>query len=281
MEIHTRNRAPLGWIVALVILGALLFPGIAHAQEGPDAPTPDGQEPPITETNTSVFLEIEAPTDEPVDKGDTFLVHILVADVENLSAFGFQVEYDPDRIEPVRLDGEDVGPTLSPDETPTTDDLDLQGGDIRIEGDLGQFLADSARGSLCIGPTIRRASPGLVFGVCAGAAPPVCLDGPPGVDGSGRLASILFKSRGGEMTDIALVQSDLVLDDVEPPCDPQEELVLIRILHTQGPPVTVVLKGGGSSSLLLIGVIVVLVVAVAGAGVGGFLLYRRRSVGAA
>ena len=83
------------------------------------------------------------------------------------------------------------------------------------------------------------------------------------------------------MTDIALVQSDLVLDDVEPPCDPQEELVLIRILHTQGPPVTVVLKGGGSSSLLLIGVIVVLVVAVAGAGVGGFLLYRRRSVGAA
>ena len=281
MATHTRSRPPLSWIVALLVLGALLFPGMARAQEAPDAPTPDGQEPPITETATNVFLEIEAPTGEPVDKGDTFLVHIMVSDVEDLSAFGFQIEYDPDRLEPVRLDGDQLEPTLSPDETPTTDDLDLEGGDIRVEGDLGQFLADSARGSLCIGPTIRRASPGRVFGVCAGAAPPVCLDGPPGVDGAGRLASIVFKSKGGEMTDIVLAQSDLVLDDVEPPCDPEEELVLIRISHAQGPIVTVLLSGGGSSSLLLIAVIVVVVVAVVGAGVGGFLLYQRRSAGSA
>ena len=279
MKIEARTRPPLrmiGWIVIVAALAAMFFVSPTYAQEAPDASPEAPDELDTQDTSTRVFLEIEAPGGEPVEDGDTFFVHVMVSDVEGLSAFDFQLGYDRDRVRPVPLDTDD---SVS---TPTTDGaLGASGGDALVEGELGQFVADSPRGSLCGGPFIRGSLQDVVLALCAGVAAPPCLGGPAGVDGSGRLGTVVFKSRGGEMTDIVLVQSNLVLDDVEPDCDPEGDLVLIRISHDRGGPVTVLLSGGGSSSVLLFAIIAVVIVAVLGAGLGGFLLYQRRDASSA
>ncbi len=286
MQNETSTRPPLrliGWIAIVAALAAMFLISPSYAQETPDASpdapdaspeAPDEQD--TQDTSTRVFLEVEAPTGEPVDKGDTFLVHVMVSDVEGLSAFDFQLGYDPDRIEPVPLDADD---NVS---TPTVDgELGVGGGDVLVDGELGQFVADSPRGSLCSGPFTRGTLQDTVLALCVGVAPPPCLGGPAGVGGSGRLGTVVFKSRGGEMTDIVLLQSGLVQDDVEPPCDPEDELALVRIPHESGGPVTVLLSGGGSSSTLLIVIIAVVVVVVLGAGLGGYLVYQRRGAASA
>ena len=250
----------------------------SYGQEAPDA-TPGAQE----EQNTGprVFLEIEALGGEPVDKGDTFLVHVMVTEVENLSAFTFEIGYDPERIRPVPRDGQAADavtptpfagtPVAGSDDTLTN---------ILVEGEIGQLVADSPRNSLCGGPFIRSQSGGVVTAGCAGISPPVCLGGPAGVDGSGRLGTIVFKSQGGEMTQLALLSPVLISDDVDPLCDP-EDLRPVTIASTSGPPVTVLLSGGGSSLVLLIVIIAAVVVAVLGAALGGFLLYQRRDTSSA
>ena len=274
MQPVNRIRAPLGPILRIgfiAALGALLFLSPVQAQETPDAATDIPSETPVPQTDTRVFLEIEVPSGQPVNDGDTFFVHIMIADVESLSAFDFQVDYDRERIEPIRLD-DDGG-------TPAAEgELSVEGGDVLVAGEIGEFFADSPRDSLCTGPLIRPALQDRVLGLCAGVALPVCLGGPAGVDGSGRLATIEFKSKGGEMTEVALAQTTLVADDVEPECDPQsEDFRPVVIEHSQGPTVTVLLSGGGGSGILLIAIIVIVVVAVLAAGLGGFLLYQRRS----
>lgn len=265
------SRPSLGSILRIGILtalGAVLFLSPVQAQESPDAATDSPQETPSPQTIPRVFLEIEAPLGEPVNAGDTFFVHIMISDVEHLSAFDFQVGYDRERIEPIKLDDENG--------TPTADgELTVEGGDISVAGEIGEFLADSPRNSLCSGPLIRPSLRDRVLGLCAGVALPVCLGGPAGVDGSGRLGTIEFKSRGGEMTEIELIQTTLVSDDVQPPCDPIE-LSPVVIEHNQGPAVTVLLSGGEGSGILLISVIVIVAVVALGAGLGGFLLYQRR-----
>jgi hypothetical protein len=276
MQLHSRIQTSLTSILKvgiLAIVGALLFVVPVQAQEAPDAATDSPQETPIPQSGTTVFLEIEAPTGEPVDDGDTFLVHVMISDVEHLSAFDFQISYDRERIEPIRLDDDDG--------TPAGDgDLSVQGGDVLVAGDIEQFLSDSPRGSLCSGPLIRPTLRDRVLGLCAGVALPVCLGGAAGLDGSGRLGTVEFKSKGGDMTEIALAQTTLVSDDVAPPCDPQDvEFAPIVIEHDQGPAVTVLLSGGGGSGILLIAIIVIVVVVVLGAGLGGFLLYQRRPSG--
>ncbi|MCH7700013.1 MAG: hypothetical protein IH865_13845 [Chloroflexi bacterium] len=276
MQPVIRIRAPLGPILRIgfiAALGALLFLSPVQAQETPDAATDIPSETPVPQTDTRVFLEIEAPSGQPVNDGDTFFVHIMIADVESLSAFDFQLSYDRERIEPIRLD-DDGG-------TPAAEgELRVEGGDVLVAGEIGEFFADSPRDSLCTGPLIRPALQNRVLGLCAGVALPVCLGGPAGVDGSGRLATIEFKSKGGEMTEVALVQTTLVADDVEPECDPQsEDFRPVVIEHSQGPTVTVLLSGGGGSGILLIAIIVIVVVLVLAAGLGGFLLYQRRSAG--
>ena len=276
MQPVIRIRAPLGPILRIgfiAALGALLFLSPVQAQETPDAATDIPSETPVPQTDTRVFLEIEAPEGEPVNDGDTFFVHIMISDVESLSAFDFQLSYDRERIEPIRLD-DDGG-------TPAAEgELRVEGGDVLVAGEIGEFFADSPRDSLCTGPLIRPALQNRVLGLCAGVALPVCLGGPAGVDGSGRLATIEFKSKGGEMTEVALAQTTLVADDVEPECDPQsEDFRPVVIEHSQGPTVTVLLSGGGGSGILLIAIIVNVVVVVLAAGLGGFLLYQRRSAG--
>ena len=263
----------LGLIAALLMSGAFLFAGVTAAQEDVD-PTPTVAEAPGDTPTTAVFLEIEAPTGEPVNKGDTFLVHVMVSDVENLSAFDFQLSYDDDRVEPIKLDdGQDATPVISDQGTPTTDQtLD----NTRVEGELGQFLADGDRDSLCSGPTVRSTLKERVLAFCVGVNLPVCAGGPAGVDGSGRLGTVVFKSRGGEMTQIGLVSSVLTSDDAGDPC---EDLVPVRIDHSLGPPATVALSGGGGSSGLII-ILLAIVALAAVAGVGGFLFYRQRMASA-
>lgn len=278
MQNELRTRPPMrliGWIAIVAALAAMFLISPSYAQEAPDASpeAPDASPEPPAETSTRVFLELEAAEGEPVSKGDTFLIHVMVSDVEGLSAFDFQLGYDPELVRPVPLDAEDdedVG-TQEPE-----GDLGTSGGDVVVEGEIGQFVADSPRGSLCSGPFTRGTLQGTVLALCAGVAAPPCLGGPEGVDGSGLLGTVVFQSRGGETTDIVLTQSNLVFDDVEPPCDPEGDLVLIRIPHERGGPVTVLLSGGGDSSVLLFVIIAVVVVAVLGAGLGGYLLYQRR-----
>lgn len=270
-ESRTLTYRLIGWIVIIAALAAMFLVGSARAQEAPDV-TPEATEAPDTqETDTRVFLEIEAPSGEPVDKGDTFFVHVMVSNVEGLSAFDFQIGYDQESVRPVPRDAADVEGTPEPE-----GDLGTTGGDVLVEGEIGQFVADSPRGSLCSGPFTREALGDTVLALCAGVAAPPCLGGPEGVGGSGTLGTVVFQSRGGEMTDIVLTQSNLVRDDVEPPCDPTGDFVLIRIPHERGGPVTVLLTGGGSSSVLLIVIIAVVAIAVLGAGLGGYLLYQRR-----
>ena len=266
----------IGVVAIVAALAAMFLVSPSYAQEAPDASPEAPDEQDAQETGTRVFLEIEAPGGEPVNKGDTFLVYVMVSDVEGLSAFDFQLGYDRDRIQPVPLNADEDAPTPTPFAGTPVDATEDTIENVLVEGEAGQFVADSPRGSLCSGPFTRGSLQGRVLTLCAGVAPPPCLGGPEGVDGSGLLGTVVFKSRGGEMTDILLLQSSLVFDDVEPPCDPEEDLTLIRIPHERGGPVTVLLSGGGSSSVLLIVIIAVVIVVVLGAGLGGYLLYQRR-----
>ena len=283
MKSEASTRPPLrliGWIAIVAALAAMFFASPTYGQEAPDASPEAPDELDTQDTSTRVFLEIEAPGGEPVNDGDTFLVHVMVSDVEGLSAFDFQLGYDGDRVRPIPLDADDsVIPTpFAGTPVGSSDDKVVN---IRVEGEAGQFLADSPRSSFCSSPFTIRTLQERVLAGCAGVAPPPCLGGPSGVDGSGRLGTVVFESQGGEMTDIVLVQSLLVLDDVEPPCDPEGDLIPVRIAHEPGGPVTVLLSGGDGSSVLLIVVIAVVVVAVLGAGLGGFLLYQRRDASSA
>ena len=266
----------IGGIVNIAAFAAMFLFGSVYAQEAPDASPEAPDEIDAQDSGVRVFLEVEAPGEEPVDDGDTFLVHVMVSDVVGLSAFEFQLGYDEERVRPIPLDADGNAVTPTPFAgTPVASSED-EVENISVEGDVGQFLADSPRNSFCRGPSTIATLQERVLAVCAGVAPPSCLGGPPGVDGSGRLGTVVFQSRGGEMTDIVLVDSLLVLDDVDP-CDPAGELTPVRIPHDQGGPVTVALIGGDSSSIWLYVVIVVVVVAVLGAGLAGFLLYQRAS----
>ena len=266
----------IGWIAIVAALAAIFLVSPSYAQEAPDASPQAPDEQDTQESGTLVFLEVEAPGGEPVKKGDTFFVHVMVSDVENLSAFSYEIGYDPDRVRPVSQEGQDpdvATPTpFGGTPVPGSDDA-LQ--NILVEGEIGQMVAESPRNSLCAGPFVKSLSSGVVTAGCVGVSLPVCLGGPPGVSGSGTLGTIVFKSRGGDMTQLALASPVLTSDDVEPPCDPIE-LRPVTIASSSGSPVTVLLSGGGGSSVLLFVIIAIVVVAALGAGLGGYLLYRRR-----
>ena len=83
------------------------------------------------------------------------------------------------------------------------------------------------------------------------------------------------------MTSFSLSSLDLIADDVDPGCDP-EELAPIVIPHEQGGPVVVTLSGGGGISTLLLGAIIAIIVIVVLVGtVAAFVWYQRRTAGAA
>lgn len=262
----------LAGVLAGFAIAAFLLLTPVSAQETPEAT--ETQEP-ASLSSPLVRIEVDEEV-QPVHSGDEFEVRVVVDNVEGLSSFGFHLVYDSDRVEPVRADGEEI-PTDQPDDGLPDQTVDPVAGDIRVMGELGELLSTGDRGLICAGPMIRRTDPDKVFAVCASPSPPVCLGGPVGVSGSGILAKVVFKSRGGDMTSFSLTSLDLISDDVDPSCDP-EELTPLVIPHEQGGAVVVTLSGGGGiSTLLLVAIIAVVVVAVLAGTVAAFTWYQRRT----
>ena len=222
---------------------------------------------PARAQETLVSIEIVADL-QPVPSGEEIEARVLVENVEHLAGFSFTIEFDPKRIEPIEDDVE-----LPPGEQ------DL--GDLPVRAlDVGAFLTESERseGIICA-RSVARDTDGdgkreAVVVSCVTTGPPLCLDGAPGVSGSGLLARVFFKSKGGGSTDLTLTASTLVLDDIED-CDIDEggaQQIPHRPVHA-----TVELEGGDGTSATVIGIIVAVVVIAVIAGVGGFLWYRRRA----
>lgn len=283
MRLYARDNA--GWgrpmsrlasVLAGFAIAAFLLLTPVSAQETPEAtetlePAPPG--------SPLVRIEVDADV-QPVHSGDEFEVRVVVDNVEHLGSFGFHLVYDSDRVEPVRADGEEV-PTDQPDDALPDQTVDPIAGDIQVKGELGELLSTGDRGLVCAGPMIRRTDPGKVFAVCASPSPPVCLGGPDGVSGSGILGKVVFESKGGDMTSFSLSSLDLVADDVDPSCDP-EELTPLVIPHEQGGAVVVTLSGGGGiSTLLLVAIIAIIVIVVLVGTVAAFMWYQRRNAVAA
>ena len=283
MRLYARDNAGWGCLMsrlASVLAGfaivAFLLLTPVSAQETPEAtetlePAPPGS--PV------VRIEVDAEV-QPVHSGDEFEVRIVVDNVERLGGFDFTLVYDPDRVEPVRADGEEI-PTDQPDDGFPSQTVDPVGGDIRVMGELGELLSTGDRPVLCGATFIRRADPGKVFAICASPAPPVCLGGPVGVSGSGILGKVVFKSKGGDITSFSLSSVLLIADDVDPACDP-DVLAPIVIPYEPAGAVEVTLSGGGGiTTLLLVAIIAIIVIVILVGTVAAFAWYQRRSAGAA
>lgn len=275
------RRARRGGLLVGVLLSAtilaLSLSSLSQAQET-ETPAGDAQDAPDTVVRIEVGLE------EPLPAGEEFEALVFLDDVEHVAAFGFTIEYDPKRVEPVRAD--DGGESAVPDPGLSGDDTYAP----RID-DLGDFLLTSDRGSslLCLlqvaNEVVRDEETGTtVDGVrsltvdCVTAIPPVCLDGPEGASGSGLLGRLFFKSKGSGSTTLRLTSSTLILDDAQPPCDP-DDFGLQEIQHRQEDASVLLAGGGGGSSTLVIVIAVVAVAVVVVGGIGGYVWYQRREGG--
>ncbi len=266
-------------LIALLVVSAFLFlsPVVAQetpegtAQDTPIATPEDGAEPtvPAAPDGTILRLEIDAP-DEPVPKGEEIEVTVLVEDVEHLAAFGLSIQYDPKRLEPVERE-------LTEEATPPPTPLEGESGaeeTLVSATDVGAFLATSERGEgmICPDPSAKG---GRVLLSCVTVGPPVCLDGLPGASGSGVLGRVLFKSKGGGVTTLDLINTSLALDDADP-CDPDALLQPPAIPHqVEGATIELASGGGGIPWVIVGPIIAVVVVLVIGGGVGGFIWSRR------
>ena len=222
---------------------------------------------PVRAQEALLRVEIDAPI-QPVPKGEEFEARVLVEDVGHLAGFSFTLAYDPKRVEPVRDEGEiPLDEQVEGDEVP-----------VRVL-DVGSFLMESERGEgMICSRSVARDSDGdgkrdAVAVSCVTTGPPVCLDGVPGVSGSGLLARVVFRAKGGGDTTIRLASSTLALDDL-PDCD-LEGLGAAEIAH-RTEEASVELAGGGLSGAVIAIIAVVVAVVIIG-GAGGFLFYRRRT----
>jgi hypothetical protein len=213
---------------------------------------------------TVVRLQVDG--SQPVKSGDTFRLIVLVDNVEHLAAFDVTVGYDPERLKPVPAAPTEGGAT----------DLGEGRSPVAVV-DEGKFLKENGERSnvVCSGGVGNDAD-NTVTVFCNTVDAPVCLGGGAGASGSGVLAGIEFKSKGGGPTALEITDSTLVLDDVSP-CD-AEDFSAVEIEHTRE-DATVELSGGGGG-----GYTVVIVVAV-GVGVAAVIIAlaglawrRRRSV---
>jgi hypothetical protein len=236
----------------------------ASATGGPTA-TPD------LSIKTVVRIEVD-PQTAPIKRGTQFEARVMVDNVDHLAGFQYSISYDPKRLEPVKASGAANTPGVTPV-------LSIPGNAVEGRG-LGDFLSTSARagGMYCSGPADQDSK---ISATCVTNDAPVCLGGPAGPSGSGLLGAGTFKSKGGGPTTLALVKSELVLDDVEPPCDPNDPNFQVALIPNRQQNADVELEastGGGSNTMLII--IIVVVVIAAGAGVGGYVWYRGRQPGA-
>jgi hypothetical protein len=263
-------------LAALPVLLVLVFLSAAGAQEPTDGPTPAATIPtgeatpaatveptPDLSVKTLVRIEVDAQT-KPIPSGQEFEARVMVDNVEHLAGFSFTISYDPKRLQPVQPSSAEI----TPEATPVAG---LNGNPVKNRA-LGDILASSPRkdGVICSGPVAQNST---VAAACVTRFPPICLGGPVGASGSGLLGAVYFKSNGGGSTTLTLAASDLVLDDVQPPCDPVD--FQVQAIPNRRQNLTIELAKGGSSSSLLVVIIGVVVVVIIG-GAGGYLWYRRR-----
>ncbi len=246
-------------LLSCAVAIAFLVPSPGHAQDG------------------ETLIRVDAPA-EAIDVGETFEVQVVVEDVEHLAAFVFDLQYDPERIEPVE-EGEANGEISAAEAT----EGDATPPPLRVEGgDVGLILTTSERNEniLCEGPVaVDDDEDGVRETVrvsCVTAGPPVCLDGPEGASGSGVLATVLLEAAKAGETELRLSDSTLTLDDLEG-CDPDFGTT-IQIEH--GRENATVELVGDDFPWLVVGIVVGVVVVVLAGGLGALAWYRRRSAGA-
>jgi hypothetical protein len=186
-------------------------------------------------------IEVHGPP-QPIADGEQFEVQVLVENVEHLAAFEFTIAYDPDRVSYERVE------------------------------DQGEVLSSSQRGQNASCPD-ATAGAGTVTVLCSTLGPPVCLGGVPGAAGSGLLATMFFKSKGGSTTMLDLRETTLVLDDIQP-CDPDTGLT--QAIEHSAAGASVELEGNGNSYVLLASISAAVAVVLVSASFAGFLWYRRR-----
>ena len=172
-------------LLLLAALAALFLVSLSAAQETPEV-TPEETEAPTPEATPEPgpVVESTAP-DEVIAVGEEFIVEVRVSDVEHLAAFSFTLEYNSE--------------LMSYQETTSA----------------GDFLSDSARGDglQCL-PEVVEA--GSVSVDCGAVDLAVCLGGADGASGEGRLAEFRFMADNAGLPLLAVAESVLILDDVEP-----------------------------------------------------------------
>ncbi len=241
---------------------------VATAASGDTTPTATVEPTPDLNVKTVVRIEVD-PQTKPIPSGQEFEARVMVDNVEHLAGFSFTISYDPKRLQPVKPSSAEITPGFTPADTPVAG---LNGNPVKHRA-IGDIFASSPRkdGVICSGTVAQNST---VVAACVTRFPPICLDGPDGASGSGLLGAVYFKSKGGGPTTLTLAASDLVLDDVQPPCDPVD--FQVQAIPNRRENAIIDLAKGGSSSTLLVVIIGVVVVVVIGGGVGGYLWYRRR-----
>jgi hypothetical protein len=258
--------APVLLIVALLSVASAQEPTQTTAPDATGVATPavTGEPTPDLSITTVVRLEIDQQT-EPFPSGTEFEVRVLVDDVEHLAGFSFTISYDPKRVQAVKPGDAEA--------TPDSVEVPSPRGDPAKSRALGDIFAASPRADSvnCPTPLIEDDA---VSAFCVTLAAPICLGGPIGAGGSGLLGAVYFRSKGGGPTTLTLAKSELVLDDAQPPCDPEE--LPLQLIPNRRQSLTLDLAETGGSSTMVIIVIVVVALAVAAGGAGGYIWYRRR-----
>jgi hypothetical protein len=171
-----------------------------------------------------VRVSVVAPEEEP-EKGDTFDVQIMAENVTNLGGFQFSLQFDNE--------------VLTATNVARTDFLGSTGRDV---------VCDDPQ---IAGPTVRL--------ICVTGAPE-----PPGVDGSGVLATVTFEAIGTGDSPLDLTAQLSRIDGVSLPATVDESAEI-----SIGEPMD-------WTPIILIAVVVAVVVLVVAAA-AAFLLRRRRN----
>ena len=224
--------------------------------------------------NIKTLVKVTVQQTKPIPKGQEFEAQVSIDNVDHLNAFDFFVTFDPARLEPVFAAGSGQPAATAPPGTPTGAGVQR----LVKAANLGKFLTSSGRQELQCQAAIRGTNQYGVLCTLLGA--PVCLGGQPGVSGSGLLASLFFKSKGGGLTSLKLTETKLTLDDVAPPCPTSatDPFTIQAIPHRSQDTTVLLEKDSGSKMLLIVVAIVVVAVVVVGGG-AGYAVYRRRQSG--
>lgn len=251
-------------------------PAATQEDSTPSTEVPASEEPtPGPDVLTTVRLSVD-PAIQPIPEGEEFEVQVLVEQVEHLAGFQFAIGFDPELIEPVFGSASET-----PSDATVPEGTPVEGSNTIKTANLGEFLRSSGREEILCSPAVAEEGRALV--TCSLLGPPVCAGGEPGVSGDGLLGSLYFESKGGGTTELTVADSDLVLDDIAPPCEIAEEsdIVVIPIQH-QREGVTIELEASDSNSGVILGIIVGVIVALVVVGGGtAYLFYRRRQASAA